>query len=84
MGSLTLPASGLVYTDTPILVYSVETHAKYWPLLKPLWQAARDGRFMLVSSELTTMEVLIGPLRKARTHGCRRPMSRCLRPPKCN
>ncbi|HEY8503718.1 MAG TPA: PIN domain-containing protein, partial [Gemmataceae bacterium] len=63
MGSLTLPSSGLVYLDTQVVIYSVETHATYWPLLQPVWQVAQAGTFQLVSSELTLMETLVGPLR---------------------
>jgi predicted nucleic acid-binding protein len=63
MGSLTLPSSGLVYLDTQVVIYSVETHAAYWSLLEPLWQVAQAGAIEIVSSELTLMETLIGPLR---------------------
>jgi predicted nucleic acid-binding protein len=63
MGSLALPASSLVYTDSDIIICSVETHAAYWPVLQSLWQAARAGSLAITSSELTLMETLIGPLR---------------------
>lgn len=43
MGSLIVPASGLVYIDTNPVIYSVEKNAQYWPLLEPLWQAAKAG-----------------------------------------
>ena len=39
MGALTLPASGLVYIDTMVLIYTVERFPTYWPLLEPLWLA---------------------------------------------
>jgi predicted nucleic acid-binding protein len=67
MGSLALPSAGLVYMDSDILIYSVETHAVYWPVLQPLWQAARASTFSIVSSELALMETLIGPLRNGDT-----------------
>jgi predicted nucleic acid-binding protein len=63
MGSLALPSSGHVYTDTDTVISSVETHAVYWPVLQPLWQAANAGTLSIVSSELSLMETLIGPLR---------------------
>jgi predicted nucleic acid-binding protein len=53
----------LIYLDSDILIYSVETHAVYWPVLQPLWQAARQGSFAIVSSDLALMETLIGPMR---------------------
>ena len=44
MGTLTLPASGLVYLDANSVIYTVESHPVYGPLLQPLWQAARVKR----------------------------------------
>jgi len=63
MGSLTIPAAGLVYIDTPLLIYSVEKHPVYGPLVRPLWQAAHAGTVLVVTSELSLMEALILPLR---------------------
>ena len=34
MGPLNIPPGALVYTDAQILIYSVETHARYSPLLR--------------------------------------------------
>jgi predicted nucleic acid-binding protein len=62
MGSLALPASGSVYVDTSIIIYSVETHAVYWPSLKSLWEEAKSNRIVVVSSELAILETLVGPL----------------------
>jgi len=64
MGALTLPASGIVYIDTMTLIYTVERHPAYWPLLEPMWQAAQAGIIEIVSSELTLLESLVGPLKK--------------------
>lgn len=63
MGALMLPAAGLIYADTNSVIYSVETHAQYWPLLQPLWQTAQAGSITVVSSELTILETLVGPLK---------------------
>ena len=63
MGALTLPASGLVYLDTMALIYTVERYPPYLPLLEPLWLAAQARTIEIVSSELTLMEVLVGPLK---------------------
>jgi hypothetical protein len=41
MGALTLPASGMVYADAQALIYTVEKHPTYGPLLCPLWQAVQ-------------------------------------------
>lgn len=67
MGSLTLPASGPVYADTQIWIYSVEKHPIYAPILRPLWEAVLKGNIEVVSSELTLMETLVGPLRRGDT-----------------
>jgi hypothetical protein len=67
MGSLTVPSSGLVYLDTNPVIYSVEKNPTYWPLLQPLWQAAKAGTVEIVSSDLTLMETLVGPLKSGDT-----------------
>lgn len=65
MGSVTLPAAGDVYVDTNAVIYMVEAHPDYAPLLTPVWLAARAGAFSVVTSHLTLMETLVGPLRTA-------------------
>jgi predicted nucleic acid-binding protein len=62
-----VPSSGLVYLDTNPIIYSVEKHAAYWPLLQPLWQAAKGGTIEIVSSDLTLLETLVGPLKAGDT-----------------
>ena len=61
MGSLTLPPYGLVYVDTVTVIYSVEENPVYWLPTRPLWVAAKAGRIDIFTSELTLMEVLVGP-----------------------
>jgi predicted nucleic acid-binding protein len=65
MGTLILPASGWVYVDANPIIYSVEKHPIYEPLLQPLWQAAKAKTIEVVSSDLLLMEVLVAPLKKA-------------------
>jgi predicted nucleic acid-binding protein len=67
VGSLAIPPAGLVYLDTNPVIYSVEKHPVYWPLLQPLWQAAKGKTIEIVSSDLTLMETLIGPLKSGDT-----------------
>jgi predicted nucleic acid-binding protein len=64
MGSLTLPASGLVYADTQILIYTIENHPDYAPLLMPLWLAVQAQTFQVISSELVMLETLVVPIRR--------------------
>lgn len=63
MGSLTLPSSGAVYVDAQIAIYTVDKHPAYGPLCEPLWRAVKAQTITAVSSELTLMETLVGPLR---------------------
>lgn len=63
MGALTVPATGLVYLNANCIIYSVEKHPVYWPLLQPAWLAAKVGVVEIVSSDLVLMETLVGPLK---------------------
>ena len=63
MGSLSVPASGVVYVDTAPVIYTVERHADYEQLLLPLWAALDGGAIEVVTSELTLLETLVKPLR---------------------
>jgi len=67
VGSLIIPSAGLVYVDANAVIYSVEKHPVYWPLLQPLWQAAKVKTIEIVSSDLVLMETLIGPLKSGDT-----------------
>ena len=62
MGQLALPAAGLVYLDTDALIYSVEKIVPYAALLQPLWDAAAQRTFQVISSDLALLEVLVKPL----------------------
>lgn len=63
MGALTLPPSGRVYVDANPLIYSIERHADFAPMLVPLWRAAALNVIEVVTSELTLLESLVGPLK---------------------
>jgi predicted nucleic acid-binding protein len=67
MGALSLPASGLVYVDANSIIYTVEKHPVYGPLLQPLWQAALARTLEALTSELALMEALVGPLKSGNT-----------------
>ena len=67
MGSLIVPPSGMVYVDANPVIYSVEKHPIYGPLLQPLWQAAKVKTIEIVSSEMILLETLVGPLKAADT-----------------
>ncbi|MEA5626282.1 type II toxin-antitoxin system VapC family toxin [Nostoc sp. UHCC 0251] len=63
MGQLILPSSGVIYIDTPVLIYSIEWNPEYYSLLQPLWLKFQTGEIQIISSELILMEALVLPLR---------------------
>jgi len=63
MGKVRLPESGSVYVDTQVLIYSVEKHPIYAPMLRPLWTAVEEQRIEAHSSELVLLETLVLPIR---------------------
>lgn len=65
MGLIPLPSAGLVYVDANSIIYTVEKHPTYGPLLQPLWAAAQASAIEVVSSELALLECLAGPLKRA-------------------
>lgn len=60
MGLLSLPASGCVSVDANVIIYAVQGHPVYEPLLRPLWQAWRDGLLTIAYSDILICEVLTG------------------------
>jgi hypothetical protein len=65
VGTLSVPASGLVYLEANSVIYSVEKHPDFGSLLNPVWLAAKAKAVEVVSSELVLLETLVGPLKKA-------------------
>lgn len=67
MGSLIIPAAGLVYADAQTIIYTVEKHPIYFPVLLPLWYAVQSTTIEVVSSELSLLETLVGPMKNGDT-----------------
>ena len=63
MGALNLPTGGRVCVDTQVVIYTVNKHPDYFPLLLPLWKAAAEQQFEVVTCGLTEMEALVAPIR---------------------
>jgi predicted nucleic acid-binding protein len=63
MGKVSLPVSGTVYLDTQVIIYSVEKHPQFEPILRPFWMAAAAGSLQCITSELTLLETLVGPMK---------------------
>jgi hypothetical protein len=51
VGLIAVPTSGLVYLDANSIIYSVEKHSIYWPIIEPVWLAAKGK--MIESSAAT-------------------------------
>jgi predicted nucleic acid-binding protein len=64
MAAMSVPTSGRIYLDSSILIYSVERHPVFAPLLDPLWAAFARGQAALFTSELSILETLVLPIRQ--------------------
>lgn len=63
MGQLRFPDFSVIYLDTSPIIYSVEKHVDFWPILEPFWIDVESGKIKVVTSELTLLEVLVVPIR---------------------
>lgn len=45
------------------MIYTVEKHPRYSPVLRPLWGAVVAGRARVLVSEFILLETLVGPYR---------------------
>jgi predicted nucleic acid-binding protein len=61
MGAVTVPTSGATYVDANVVIYTVEKHPRYAPVVRPLWIAADAGAARVFTSELVLLETLVGP-----------------------
>ena len=55
--------SGAVGIDTAIVIYFIEEHPRFLPMILPLFREADQGKRDLVSSVITLLEVLVVPYR---------------------
>jgi predicted nucleic acid-binding protein len=63
MEHLSLPIGSNVYIDTPVLIYTLENHPDFYPLLRQLWAKFENSQVSIASSELIITEALVSPLR---------------------
>ena len=63
MGLIASLGSGAVGIDTAIVIYFIEEHPKFLPLILPLFREADQGKRDVVSSAITLLEVLVVPYR---------------------
>lgn len=63
MGLIESLPEGPVAIDSAIVIYLVERHERYLPVIRPLLMAADAGEVVLVTSAITLLEVLVVPYR---------------------
>lgn len=63
MAGLSLCAGATVYLDANLLVYIVESHQRYRPVLETLLQQAQANGVRLITSQLSVLECLVIPMR---------------------
>jgi predicted nucleic acid-binding protein len=63
MGSLSYPLSDPVYIDANILIYTVERVQPHVDTLRAFWRWTNAQDLVVLTSELTALESLVGPLK---------------------
>jgi predicted nucleic acid-binding protein len=56
-----------VYLDTQCFIYFLEKHPILFPVILPIFEAAMNGDYQIVTSELTLAELLIRPYQLGRS-----------------
>jgi predicted nucleic acid-binding protein len=54
---------GPVALDSAVVIYFIEEHPLYLPLIEPVFLAIDQGRIQAVTSSLTLLETIVVPLR---------------------
>ena len=52
-----------VCVDTSPLIFFIEEHSKYGPVLDPFFEAVSRGEIQLITSTVALLEVLVHPIR---------------------
>jgi hypothetical protein len=65
MGFLADMQGAVIGLDTAPLIYFIEKHATYHPLLRPFFVALADGKYTVATSTVTLVETLVHPIRAA-------------------
>jgi predicted nucleic acid-binding protein len=65
MGRLDLQDGEIVYVDSAIFIYTLQSDPRYFPILNPFWEKFQSRKIQVVTSELTLMEILVQPFKLA-------------------
>lgn len=63
MGRVSAELGQRIYLDSNIVIYAIEGLAQYAAQVQPLLDAMDSAEVLIVTSELTLAEVLVGPLK---------------------
>jgi predicted nucleic acid-binding protein len=63
MGGLNLEDGAIVYVDSAIFIYTLQSEQRYFTILNVFWEKFQAGKIQIVSSELALMEILVQPLK---------------------
>jgi predicted nucleic acid-binding protein len=63
VGLIASLGSGAVGIDTAIVIYFIEEHPEFLPLILPLFRDADQGKREVITSAVTLLEVLVVPYR---------------------
>jgi predicted nucleic acid-binding protein len=61
MGRLNLKNDAIVYLDSAIFIYTLQSDERYFSTLSILWQKFQARTIQIVTSELSLMEILVHP-----------------------
>lgn len=67
MGWVTFLENHIVSCDTAPIIYYIETNPAFIKFVDPFFNALDQGKFQLITSTITLLEVLIHPLRHGNT-----------------
>jgi predicted nucleic acid-binding protein len=65
MGRLNLESGAIVYVDSAIFIYTLQSDEKYFSILNVFWEKFQSRKIQVVTSELALMEILVQPLKLA-------------------
>ena len=63
MGRLNIQDNAIVYVDSAIFIYTLQSDQRYFSILNVFWEKFQSRKIQVVTSELTLMEILVQPLK---------------------
>jgi predicted nucleic acid-binding protein len=63
MGRLNIEDGAIVYVDSVIFIYTLQSDQKYFSILNVFWEKFQSRKIQILTSELALMEILVQPLK---------------------